>query len=161
MRHATVVACVMGAWLAAPTGADVDHPHHEHTAPHGGTLLVFGDEFAHLELVLDREAGTLRAYVLDGEAERGVPIAQSSLGIEIAPHDRELFPITLVAVENVLTGEVVGRSSEFAARNDALVGLSRFDGRIERLEIKGQRFRNIRFHFPEGNEEDHDGKHSR
>ena len=33
--------------------------HHEHTAPHGGTLVVFGDEFAHIELVLDQTTGKL------------------------------------------------------------------------------------------------------
>ncbi len=152
MRHAAFVACVAGVWLAASTAADADRTHHEHIAPHGGTLLVFGDEFAHLELVLDRETGALRAYVLDGEAERGVQIAQSSFVIDVAPRDRELFPVTLVAVENVLTGEVIGRSSEFAAQSDALVGLSRFDGRIAKLVIKGQRFHDIRFGFPEGNE---------
>ena len=46
--------------------------HHEHTAPHGGTLVVFGNEFAHIELVLDQTTGKLTAYVLDGEAEKSV-----------------------------------------------------------------------------------------
>ena len=47
------------------------HGHH-HVAPHGGTLVVFGNEFAHLELVLDLSVGKLDAYFLDGMAVMGV-----------------------------------------------------------------------------------------
>ena len=35
----------------------------------GGTLVELGNEFAHVELVLDSNAGSLTAYVLDGEAQ--------------------------------------------------------------------------------------------
>jgi hypothetical protein len=38
---------------------------HEHKAPHGGLLVEVGEEFAYIELVLDRTSGTLTAYMLD------------------------------------------------------------------------------------------------
>ena len=34
------------------------HSGHLHTAPHGGSLVILGETFAHLELLLDSEAGT-------------------------------------------------------------------------------------------------------
>jgi hypothetical protein len=152
MRHVAALLCVSG-WLASgPIGAAEPGSQHEHHAPHGGTLIVLGDEFAHLELVLNGETGALRAYVLDGEAERGVPVQQGNLAIDIAPTRGDPFRADLAPVENVLTGEVIGNSSEFAGRSDRLVGLRRFEGTLRQLDVKGQSFRDVHFRFPQGNE---------
>ena len=56
--------------------------HHEHTAPHGGTLVALGEEFGHLELLLNKETGELTAYVLDGEAEKPVRLGAPPPGTE-------------------------------------------------------------------------------
>jgi hypothetical protein len=152
MRHFSALLCVAACLWAGPVAADAADAHHEHVAPHGGTLVVFGDELAHLELVLDAETGEMTAYVLDGAAERGVPVQQPSLGIDVRPEAGAHFMVGLAAVENVLTGETRGNTSQFAGRSDRLEGLLRFRGEIRRLTVKGQVFERVPFRFPEGNE---------
>ncbi len=130
--------------------------HHEHTAPHGGTLVVFGDEFAHIELVLDQTTGKLTGYVLDGEAEKSVRLSQKTIELKIDREDIESeFSLQLSGVANVLTGETEGDTSQFVAQSDGLKGASEFHAEIVSVGIKGQLFTDIDFEFPEGNEETH------
>ena len=130
--------------------------HHEHTAPHGGTLVVFGDEFAHIEFVLDQTTGKLTGYVLDGEAEKSVRLSQKTVELKIHQEDiQSEFTLQLSGVANVLTGETEGDTSQFAAQSDALKGASEFHAEIVSIAIKGQMFADIDFEFPEGNEETH------
>ena len=130
--------------------------HHEHTAPHGGTLVVFGDEFAHIEFVLDQTTGKLTGYVLDGEAEKSVRLSQKTVELKIHREDiQSEFMLQLSGVANVLTGETEGDTSQFAAQSDGLKGASEFHAEIVSIDIKGQMFTDIDFQFPEGNEETH------
>lgn len=128
-------------------------PSHEHHAPHGGTLVEIGEEFAHLELVLDSENGKLTGYVLDGEAEKSVRISQLQLEIEI--NEPKPLTVRLLPVENSLTGEKEGATSEFSLQADDLRELSNFDGIIKVISIKGTSYTGIKFNFPEGNETKH------
>lgn len=121
---------------------------HEHKAPHNGTLIVLGEEFAHIELVLDSDKGLLTAYVLDGEAENPIRITQESFVME------GIAPVNFHAVNNPLTGESIGDTSEFAAQSDVYKGVKNFKGTLDQLTLKGQDFKNIEFSFPEGNEQD-------
>lgn len=130
--------------------------HHEHTAPHGGTLVVFGDEFAHIELVLDQATGKLTGYVLDGEAEKPVRLSQKTVELKIHREDTESdFTLQLSGVANVLTGETEGDTSQFEAQSDGLKSASEFHAEIVSITVKGQTFTNVDFEFPEGNEETH------
>ena len=130
---------------------------HEHHAPHKGVLIVLGEEFAHLELVLDSDTGTLSAYSLDGEAENALPLVQKEILFKISPEkDAPVFELSLKAVENPLTGEVAGNTSEFSAQVDALKGVSKFTGTITEVTTKGQKFRGVSFNYPEGNDHDDD-----
>ena len=102
--------------------------HHEHTAPHGGTLVVFGEEFAHLEFVLDAESGKLTAYALDGEAENPVRLSQPNIQCHIHRDDTgSQTVLELGAVADVLTGESLGDTSEFAGQSEALKGATEFE----------------------------------
>ena len=132
------------------------HARHEHTAPHGGTLVVFGDEFAHIEFVLDQTTGKLTGYVLDGEAEKSVRLSQKTIELKIhRPDIQSDFMLQLSGVANVLTGETEKDSSQFAAQSDALKGASEFHAEIVSIAIKGQMFTHVDFEFPKGNEETH------
>lgn len=126
---------------------------HEHAAPHGGTLIAFGEEFAHLELVLDSMSGQLTAYALDGEAEKSVQIAQTEIEIEVEKPRK--FTIKLAAAENNLTGEKRGATSEFRGFADELKNLTEFDAKIVSIKIRGREFANTPFNFPRGNEDEH------
>lgn len=127
---------------------------HEHHAPHGGTLVEFGEEFAHLEVVLDSKNGWLTVYALDGEAEKSVSLAQTEIEIEIEKPQK--FTVKLEAGENPLTGETKGATSEFSGQNQRLRNLKEFDASVKSITIRGREFKNVRFNFPKGNEDKHE-----
>jgi hypothetical protein len=135
------------------TAAKQGHSHLHH-APHGGSLQVFGDELAHLELVLDPEHGRLSAYALDGEAEKPVRLAQPTLRLRVQPLDPPgtPFTLTLKAVAHELTGEKVGDSSQFEAQAKGLKGLRRFTAVLTAIRIRGLDFKAVQLRHPEGNE---------
>ena len=134
----------------SPSASSEVHQHegHHHEAPHQGTLIVFGEEFAHLELVLDSETGVLTVYSLDGEASSAVPLETSSLELLINGE----HSLVLKAVADPLTGDTESKSSRFEGTLEQLKGESHFHGLISKLEIKGQSFEDVEFSFPEGNE---------
>jgi hypothetical protein len=122
---------------------------HEHAAPHGGSLVEFGDEFAHLELVLDSNTGRLTAYALDGEAEKPLRLAQPSIAVVVTlPDVLPPIEVTLTAVENALTGEKAGDTSQFTASVPELKGRKMFKGSVTALTIRGRSFARVRFDFP-------------
>ncbi len=122
---------------------------HEHSAPHGGALVEFGEEFAHLEFVLDAATGKLTAYALDGEAEKPVRLKQGEIAVQIESPGN-ILNLKLTGVANALTGETAGDTSEFVAQSDQLKGLAKFDAAIKAVSIKGKDFKNIAFNFPKG-----------
>lgn len=142
-----VIVCILAAAFSAAA--------HEHHAPHKGALVEFGEEFAHLEIVLDGATGKLTAYALDGEAEKAVRIKQAEIVIAITGV-KGLESITLKAQASPLSGETVGDTSEFSAQADSLKGVKQFDGAIKEIAIRGSSFKDVKFNFPKGNE-DNDG----
>jgi hypothetical protein len=147
-RLAVVVLIAAAGACRNASPAPVSSPptEHQHKAPHSGQLVELGEEFAHLELLLDRGAGKLTAYVLDGEAEQSVRISQPALTLLCtAPPGIAGKSFDLVPVTNVLTGEKIGDSSEFAVTDPSLRDLQNVEGRILRVTIKGQEFRDVPF----------------
>jgi hypothetical protein len=144
------------AWPAALTlllapAARAGETGHGHRAPHGGALIELGEEFAHVELVYEPASGTLRLYVLDGEAQRGVRIAQSEVVVHIAGAQPQLaaLELRLEPVENALTGETAGDTSEFTARDGRLAGVRAFRGEIAELRVRGRRFEGVPVEYPD------------
>ncbi len=163
---------------------DHDHRHHHHHAekgPHGGALVAIGEDDAHLEIVLDAETGTVTAYVLDGQAEKPLPIKQKNLQLAITlehdhaenghaepghdEHGKEgagekkkdelpesLFNVMLAAVS---PGED-GAASEFSGQSDELKRAHEFEAALTSITI-GEKtsFKGVTFKYPEGNEHDH------
>jgi len=127
---------------AATTPADDDG--HAHDAPHGGVLVELGDHFGFLEVVLDAEAGSLTAYVLDGGAEQAVRIAQPSISFTFeTPQAIASQTLVLTAKANVLTGETVGDTSEFSIIHSAFKGQTMLSARVGELTVKGQTFKDL------------------
>jgi hypothetical protein len=122
---------------------------HEHSAPHGGALIELGEEFAHVEIVLDASTGRLTAYALDGEAEKSIRIKQSEIEIAV---ENPAATIKLSGVANALTGETADDTSEFSGQSEKLKGATDFDGVIKTISIKGKEFKDVAFNFPKGNE---------
>ncbi len=130
-------------------GDPAEHAH-THRAPHGGTLVVLGEEFAHLELVFDPRTGTVEAYILDGAAESGVAIADRELRFTV---EGIATPMVLEARSSALTGESPGSSSRFGGHWTDLIEDEQFRATLALITVRGIEFREIVFGFPEGNEE--------
>lgn len=133
--------------------ADVPPGKHEHHPPHGGTPVVLGGEAAHVELVLDATAGRLQAYVLDGELENFIRIADPALEI-VAEAGGATRTVTLRAVPDPATGETVGSTSLFAGEAEWLKTTPRFHAKLAGITVRGTAYRDVAFAFPEGNDHD-------
>ena len=131
-----------------PPAAETNLPPHEHHAPHGGTLVEMGEEFAHLEMMFDSASGRITMYVLDGEAEHAIRLPDASVAIDLdAPVNLANRPLELLAVADVLTGEKVGDSSQFSQSRRELVGLKELSGTVLAITVHGQTFNGLKFHI--------------
>lgn len=155
-RLALLVAFVVGLTAgcsksAAPAAAGHSPARHEHKAPHDGTPVVLGQELYHLEVVRDAAAGKLAVYILDGEMENFIRIAQPSLEI-VATLGGQPRAIELKAVANSATGETVGDTALFEGQADWVKTTANFDAVVTKVEIKGRAFTAVAFNFPKGND---------
>ena len=104
---------------ADPGAHDHHHHHHdeEHKAPHGGTLVALGDHQYHAEIAWDEKAKTITVYVLDGEAEKAVPIDAEEIVLAVGiGKDAETHKFTAKPQEN--DGD--GKCSRFVSSDKAL-----------------------------------------
>jgi len=113
---------------------------HTHQAPHGGTLVELGEEFAHVELLLDGTTGKVTAYIFDGEVEKPIRLEQKEIVLK-----GKTVSLTLEAVGSPLTGEKPGDTSQFEGQSDGLKGAKEFDGTIARVVIKGRELTDVPF----------------
>lgn len=135
---------------------DDDHGGHHHDAPHGGALVELGNEFAHLEIVLDSALGQLTVYVLDGEASTGVRLRTPSLRLTIQlPSGAPPFELALSAVANPLTGETAEESSVYIGQDSRLTGVGRLTGKVGSVTVRGQTFSDVSISYPEDSHDDH------
>lgn len=146
---------------------------HHHEAPHGGALAVIGDHLAHLEVVLDPPSGKLTLYFLDAEARGAVRLADETIPVVVVPLDGDGagtgHEVTMLAIENALTGETRGATSQYEGIAPKLKGTTRFEVRIPRLMVRGLELTDFVCVYPEGNEtvggkaspdpDDHDHDH--
>jgi len=136
----------------AGCGGGHDHseagPHH-HDPPHGGAGVTLGDEEAHIEFLVDAEAGTVTAWFFKPHMERYLRIKAESFVVLAKLPDGEAR-LTFTAVANAGTGETVGDTSQFVARADWLAGAGSFDAVLPEVSVRGTVYRNIAFNYPKG-----------
>lgn len=137
----------------AAAGHETAAQKHEHHPPHGGTPVVLGEEAAHVELVRDAASGRLQVYVLDGELENFIRIADARLAI-VAKVDGEDRVLSLLPVANAATGETAGDTSLFETQADWLRTTPRFPATLSAITVRGTSYRDVAFSFPEGNDHD-------
>ena len=137
---------------------DGKHEGHHHEAPHGGALVVFGEEFAHMEMVVDEAAGKLTCYFLDGLATNGVRLKAQNFTLQLSAGEKK-ETVALKGVANDLTGETINDSSQFEGQSDFLKATHEFEVHISALNIKGVEFKDVKFDFPKGNEAHDDDGH--
>jgi hypothetical protein len=151
---------------AAPAhDEDHDHDHHHHHAekgPHDGALVAIGEDDAHVEFVLNADSGTLKAYVLDGEAEKPVAIKQAKLQVVFTiakdddGDDKGGLPAdATIVMLSAVSPTADGMASEFEGQADGLKGVEKFSANLTAVTVGAKQFKNVAFKYPEGNEEDH------
>lgn len=124
------------------------HQKHRHVPPHGGAPVVLGEELYHLEFVLDETSALLHCYVLDGHMENFIRIQAARLVLEVEPNKT----VVLTPVVRRATGESVGNASHFSARLNWDKERKHFAATLKEITIQGNRFENVAFRYPEGNE---------
>ena len=145
---------------------DHDHDHHHHHAekgPHSGALVAIGQDDAHLEFVLDADSGTLKAYILDGEAEKPIAIKQANLQLAVTldkkegdAEDKSALPDDVVIVMlSAVSPDDDGKASEFEGQSDELKGAEKFAANLSAVNVGDKPFKNVTFKYPEGNEDHH------
>jgi hypothetical protein len=155
MRLPILLALSAVVLVAAGCSKSRDHSHdkasagagHVHVAPNGGTLVELGDHAYNLELLRDKSAGKLTAWVLDGHAENFVRLNIPSFAL-IAMPGGHYTPLTMRAVANSATGETVGDTSQFEVQADWLQTAGSFSG-IFTIEIKGTNFEQVAYSIPD------------
>jgi len=137
-----------GPPAASPAGASGLH---EHKAPRGGALIELGEEFAHLEFVVDKATGKAVLYSLDGEAEKGVRLKQKEIILDARIGGRiQSLTFIFLATANPLTGETVGDSSEFTVVAEEMKGVDHFEGVIREVTSRGTIFSDVSVKYPGG-----------
>ncbi|HVW20582.1 MAG TPA: hypothetical protein VHC86_05155 [Opitutaceae bacterium] len=131
---------------APPPAPAADQP------PHGGTPVQLG-ELYFLELVRDPAEGRMEAYVLDSEMETFIRVSDPSFEVGATVAGK---PATLRfrPVANPATGETAGHTSEFTAQADWLRNTGRFEGVLQRIDVRGHVYTSVAFPFPQGNRKD-------
>jgi hypothetical protein len=158
MKTRCLISLLCAVVLVAGCGRKSTHDGHDHAshghahvAPHGGTVVVLGDEAFHLEFVLDAESGRLTAYVLDGHLEDFVRVPAPGFQV-IALPTSTARPLEFRAVASPATGETIGDTAQFEAQADWLKSTPEFDALLTSITVRGMTFSAVKFSFPEGNE---------
>jgi hypothetical protein len=139
-------ACGEQAPRPAPEPEAGEAECHGHQPQRGGRLVEIGRHVAQVEIVHDRVAGTLTAYVMDGHASRAVRLPAKSLRVRIEVGGEELT-FDLKPVADPLTGETVGDTSRFEVRADLFERIRAFAGVIVELTVFDRVFRDVAFTY--------------
>ncbi len=115
--------CIIGCGVATspvtPTKPVTDKPHqHDHAdvGPSGGTLILWGEEEYHCELVIEVGPGAVTVNVLDGNLKKLVPIDAKTLSLTL----QATPPVVLTLTPKPNEGDTAGKSSRFVVTNDSL-----------------------------------------
>ena len=124
----------------APTPPDTkpEKPAHSHptTGPvRGGAIGEWGEEDYHLEVVPDRAAGTITAYVLDGTVTKVTAVSAKTLTLSLTATP----PVTIPLEPKPQDGDEAGRSSRFVGTHDALKKPDLFSGSVSG-EVDGKKY---------------------
>jgi len=130
----------LGPTAGEPSGG------HRHEAPHGGALVELEHEALNLELLVDPSTGTMTAWVLDGHCENAVRIPQEAIELTLVLGGTAAA-VRLDAVENPLTGEKKGDTSQFRGAHDGLRGAGEFAGTVRSVKVGPRAFESVKFRY--------------
>ena len=148
-----VVLGQAGCGGSAPADHSHDHTHdepHHHEPPHGGAGVTLGNEAAHIEFLVNGEAGTVTVWFYKPHMANFLRMKLESFEV-LAKRKGEDAKLVFEAKANPVTGETVGDTSEFLAKADWLSDASTFDAVLPEITVLGKVYRNVAFNYPKGN----------
>lgn len=157
-KASALALAVAALFLLAGCGSDssqtpADQPHqepsptaqepggaHPSEGPHGGHLIVLGNEAYHAELLHDEQTHTVTVHLLDATGKQPVSAPQTEITVQLF-QGREFVSYPLKAVPR--PGDAGGTASEFHVVDEALCdALSHEDevqGRLQ-VTVEGKSF---------------------
>lgn len=145
------VAALVATGCKPSSSSSHDHASHEghdhghaHSAKMGGQLVELGDHAFNVELLSDREKGTLTLWTLDAHAEHYVRLTNDAVTVvfRVGGQDQTL---ALKAAANPATGERVGATAQFEGQADWLKTTNILEGQLPELVLGGKAFTNVTF----------------
>ncbi len=124
-------------------GQHASEGEHGHTAPHGGQLVEVGEHAYNLEFLVDREAGKLTAFVLDGHAENFIRTDLAGIALTVNGQ-----PLMLAPVANAATGETVGSTAQFEAGAEFLKAPDAMTIAVPAITLRGSAFSALQVTLP-------------
>lgn len=122
-----LVALAVCGYLAA---AEV-HQHEALKAPHGGNMLVVGEEIAHVEIVHDDAAGKMTLYIYDKDATSPLALKDAPrINLRTADGNKQLVTSPIEPQD--------GMASRFEVTDEALKS-EHMNGRIA-LDVGGKKY---------------------
>lgn len=120
MLTAGVAGCAKQPAEAPATTSEAPADPHDHPTegPHHGPLVELGNEAYHAEVVHDDEAGTVTIYMLDSGATKAVPLAATTLLVNMT-HDGKPEQFELSASPDV--DDPAGKASRFVSSDPHFV----------------------------------------
>ncbi len=124
-RVSSVTKSILGVMLILATAqmgvADDGHGHNHPTkGPRGGSIVEFGNEELHAELLHDDETGVVTVFMMDNEAKKYVSVTSPELVIQVRHEGK---PETFRLKAKPQKGDREGLTSCFAIRSPRLVAL--------------------------------------
>lgn len=118
---------------------------HTHVAPNGGVLVEIGDEFAHLELVVDSANSKIICYVFDGALKFGLKAKQATIEAEInetkeSPDEKKV--IVFKAISNLIANNTEEESSQYEAEYKMKPN-TKISLRFKNITINNKSFENV------------------
>ncbi len=167
--YATILAVSVAATFGCnaqpskPAAGEHDHGHdhgHASAGPHKGQLIELGEEEYHAELVHDDAAHKIEIYLLDGEAKKGVAIADAEILLNVAASGG---PMQFKLPAEKLAEDPEGQSSHFVLVDEKLCEAMDDKETTARLSvtIAGKQYVGKISHDQDDHGHDHDHKHEK
>lgn len=125
----------------------------EHSARNGGKLVSIGNEYAHVEFILDRDKGVLTAIILDDVAQKEIVTDQKFIVLDISKQQIEPGQKVKLTFDLILRPIIMKKSdnnegsSIYFVYDKRLIGVDEFDAVINNIIVDNKNYENIEFQF--------------
>lgn len=144
MRSSTVGIVIAIFAILTLSTFFTNNGHHEHghggngnhpSGPHGGALVVLGEQQAHLEILFDSAKGEVVVYVLGSNALESRSLKQREIEVRMPAISREGFKLS--ATQSVEESEGIVWRSPFTLTDQRLIDVFHLDIEIVGLVVDG------------------------